>query len=137
MNANIIEVLNLIKMPHDIRVNGSCGSAGVDPDFFFSDDEAEISLAKAVCFDCPVRSQCLDRALQVEEFGVWGGTTPEERDVMRDGSNVVRIEEVNANVEHARYLYSASAEEIAEQTGKNVRTIQRWRAEMHDLGYAS
>lgn len=36
--------------------------------------------AKEVCAGCPVRRQCLDWALTVREpYGVWGGTTPEER----------------------------------------------------------
>lgn len=36
--------------------------------------------AKAVCKGCPVINECLAHALRVpEEFGVWGGLSPEER----------------------------------------------------------
>lgn len=35
--------------------------------------------AKAICARCPVRQQCLDRALIANEKGVWGGTAEEER----------------------------------------------------------
>lgn len=36
--------------------------------------------AKAICISCPVVQQCLEFALATEEtYGVWGGTTPEER----------------------------------------------------------
>lgn len=35
--------------------------------------------AKAVCDRCPVRQQCLDYALNREDYGVWGGLTPRER----------------------------------------------------------
>src|SRR5438270_80471 len=36
--------------------------------------------AKAVCAPCPVLRECLDWALHTQErWGVWGGTTPEER----------------------------------------------------------
>lgn len=58
-----------------------------DPDIFFLDygvrtekkKEAE-DKAKAICVGCPVINECLDHALTVpENYGVWGGTTPEER----------------------------------------------------------
>ena len=39
--------------------------------------------AKAICKDCPVTEQCLQYALREEMyFGVWGGTTPKERQAM-------------------------------------------------------
>lgn len=36
------------------------------------------AVAKAVCADCPVRLDCWE-AGQREPFGIWAGTTPEER----------------------------------------------------------
>ena len=45
---------------------------------------------KAVCARCPIKAACLASALAVpEEFGVWGGTTPGEREDMRDLSDRV------------------------------------------------
>ena len=36
--------------------------------------------AKAICFACSVREQCLEFALAAgERFGIWGGMTPQER----------------------------------------------------------
>jgi WhiB family transcriptional regulator, redox-sensing transcriptional regulator len=36
--------------------------------------------AKAVCALCPVRSECLDHAIESDErFGIWGGLTDRER----------------------------------------------------------
>lgn len=42
--------------------------------------------ALAICRDCPVRAACLEAALAMEgagdarsRYGVWGGTTPEDR----------------------------------------------------------
>ena len=36
--------------------------------------------AKAVCRSCPVRSDCLDHALQAgERYGIWGGLNELER----------------------------------------------------------
>jgi WhiB family redox-sensing transcriptional regulator len=42
--------------------------------------QAEIARAKAVCGSCEVRRQCLQFALATHQiYGVWGGTTEEER----------------------------------------------------------
>lgn len=41
---------------------------------FFSEDEAEIAEAKAICQTCPLRLPCLEGALERgEPWGVWGG----------------------------------------------------------------
>ncbi|HEX9695346.1 MAG TPA: WhiB family transcriptional regulator [Actinomycetota bacterium] len=41
---------------------------------FFSEDEAEIALAKQVCGDCPLRLPCHEGAVERREpWGVWGG----------------------------------------------------------------
>ena len=41
---------------------------------FFSDEEAEINLAKAICSSCPMVARCLEGALERREpAGVWGG----------------------------------------------------------------
>lgn len=41
---------------------------------------SEIEEAKRVCAVCPVQPQCLEFALRTrQEFGIWGGTTEEER----------------------------------------------------------
>ncbi|TQN27753.1 WhiB family redox-sensing transcriptional regulator [Haloactinospora alba] len=71
----------------DWVAQGACRQ--YDPELFFpvgTDgpglDTAE--LAKAICRTCTVRQQCLLWALRSgEAHGVWGGTTPEERRLMR------------------------------------------------------
>jgi len=56
-----------------------------DPDLFFPVGEKgparqQVEQAKRVCFACPVRSQCLDWAVQIGiENGVWGGQDEVER----------------------------------------------------------
>lgn len=54
--------------------------AGADPEIFFpgrGDDSGE---ALDTCARCPHRRPCLDWALASEQqFGVWGGTTAEQR----------------------------------------------------------
>jgi WhiB family transcriptional regulator, redox-sensing transcriptional regulator len=50
-----------------------------DPDALFVQGAAQ-NRAKAVCFGCPVRTECLADALDNRvEFGVWGGMTERER----------------------------------------------------------
>jgi len=45
-----------------------------DPDLWFAESPIELELAKALCADCPIRSLCLDEALERQEpWGVWGG----------------------------------------------------------------
>lgn len=48
-------------------------------------DEAEChAWAKRVCEGCGVKQECLRHAVTwPEEYGVWGGTTPDERTRMR------------------------------------------------------
>jgi WhiB family redox-sensing transcriptional regulator len=53
--------------------------AGVGLEVMFPEDIAAISVAKAVCADCPVREECLAGAVaRREAAGVWGGELFEE-----------------------------------------------------------
>ncbi len=50
---------------------------------FFSESPKRIAIAKAMCAECPIVNTCLQFALdEVIEFGIFGGTTPQERKVM-------------------------------------------------------
>jgi WhiB family redox-sensing transcriptional regulator len=56
------------------------------PDLFFPAGNtapavvADIEAAKAICATCLVQPECLRYALQTrQEFGIWGGTTEDER----------------------------------------------------------
>jgi len=60
-----------------------------DPDWFF--DNIEVNNAreqKRFCSDCPVKQQCLEYALKVNVRGIWGGTTPKERNAIRKELNI-------------------------------------------------
>jgi WhiB family redox-sensing transcriptional regulator len=65
------------------RSAGACLTA--DPDLFFpispgGPGEEQIAVAKAICAECGVRRECLEFALTHEPvYGIWGGTTPEDR----------------------------------------------------------
>jgi WhiB family redox-sensing transcriptional regulator len=67
------------------QVQGAC--RGEDSTLFYYDDnergdnkENKTATAKAICGTCKVKQECLAFALQINErYGIWGGTTPEER----------------------------------------------------------
>ena len=67
----------------DWRAAGACLTA--DPDLFFpissaGPAEQQIARAKIVCAGCDVRPQCLEFAMGNDQvYGIWGGTTPEDR----------------------------------------------------------
>jgi WhiB family transcriptional regulator, redox-sensing transcriptional regulator len=67
----------------DWRSAGAC--LGADPDLFFpisttGPAEKQVARAKTICAGCTVRTECLEFALAHEQvYGIWGGTTPEDR----------------------------------------------------------
>jgi WhiB family transcriptional regulator, redox-sensing transcriptional regulator len=71
----------------DWRSAAACWSA--DPDLFFPVSAfgkalEQVAEAKAICARCPVRGQCLAFALRTRQVhGIWGGTSEEERDFIR------------------------------------------------------
>ena len=60
-----------------------CAQVGGDLHFPDRGRSAETRAAKRVCSACSVISSCLEYALQRSDDGVWGGTTPRERQRMR------------------------------------------------------
>jgi WhiB family redox-sensing transcriptional regulator len=45
-----------------------------DAELWFAESPADVELAKSLCTDCPVRTECLAGALERREpWGVWGG----------------------------------------------------------------
>lgn len=67
------------------QAQGAC--RGEDSTLFYYEDnergpskDSRIAQAKAICDTCKVKTECLEFALQIDErYGIWGGTTPEER----------------------------------------------------------
>jgi WhiB family redox-sensing transcriptional regulator len=49
-------------------------ACGTSPDLFFAESPQDVTRAKELCRQCPVRAACLDGALdRGEPWGVWGG----------------------------------------------------------------
>jgi WhiB family redox-sensing transcriptional regulator len=58
--------------------HGEC--RGMDPNLWFPERGEDSRPAKAVCAVCPVRTHCLEDALEHDDhFGIWGGTSERER----------------------------------------------------------
>lgn len=57
----------------ELQEEGRCSEEG-SHELFFSERPSELAQAQAICGRCPVRSKCLQLALQENmEWGVWGG----------------------------------------------------------------
>ena len=69
------------------RLNAACRQ--VDPELFFPVGTTgpaidQVGRAKGICQGCPVREACLGWALRNQiAFGIWGGTTEEDRQALR------------------------------------------------------
>lgn len=64
--------------PADWRRQGVC--ADLDPELFFPEPDQPATEALAACARCTVRRECLTTALLTgEAYGVWGGTTEQDR----------------------------------------------------------
>jgi len=62
--------------------SGRC--AGFDPELFFPERGQDAGPAKALCRECPVRSQCLSWAIDSgQKYGIWGGMTESQRRRLR------------------------------------------------------
>jgi WhiB family transcriptional regulator, redox-sensing transcriptional regulator len=60
--------------------------AQTDPDMFYPETTGEALHSRRVCIQCPVRQACLDKAIADKEtYGVWGGTTRDDRYAIRRG----------------------------------------------------
>lgn len=79
----------------DWREAGACAHA--DPDLFFPISSTgralgQIEKAKAICAVCPVRQPCLEYAFKHDlAHGIWGGTTPEDRQARRRERRLGRL----------------------------------------------
>ena len=71
-------------MPELTDWRDAAACANVEPDLFFEENDLNVETAKSICRDCPVAAACLETSMvNREEFGIWGGMLPEERDRMR------------------------------------------------------
>jgi WhiB family redox-sensing transcriptional regulator len=67
---------------------------GMDPELLVPEPDPyaqlELQGARVVCADCPVRSACLEHALESDEPGMWGGTTRKQRKAIQSRRRTAR-----------------------------------------------
>jgi len=79
------------------RDEAACKDA--DPEIFFEEPrgkarEQQYEAAKAICATCPVVAECLAESLRdisTYAYGVWGGTSPSERQQIAPPPRVYRL----------------------------------------------
>ena len=80
---------------HD-RTDRAC--IGTDTELFFvgGDDAELLEPARERCRRCPIIDGCLIYALTHDVDGIWGGTTPREREEIRAANQITDVEPVTA-----------------------------------------
>jgi hypothetical protein len=98
-----------------------------DSEIFFSEEPSEIALAKSICGECPIATQCAEWAAKNAEYGVFGGLTPEERR-QKFGLTIIEIELGADEIQlQENFILSEPATKVAEFFGVDSRTVKRWR----------
>lgn len=74
------------------------GCAEVGGDLWFPEKEYgfgtnEIAIAKSICKQCPHQIECAEWGIAKEIHGIWGGTLPMERRVLRRKKGLVLKED--------------------------------------------
>jgi WhiB family transcriptional regulator, redox-sensing transcriptional regulator len=126
----------------DWRSQSACRDT--DPELFFplsawGPGQAQIASAKAICAHCEVRSDCLQFALSSgQEFGIWGGTSEDERRAMRRAQLVLKPRPVTEPVKLSRRRNAAQPVRLAEpgQLASPVRpahTVGGWCSKLAEL----
>jgi hypothetical protein len=134
---------------HEWRAAAACRDT--DPEVFFPTAEtgpvfeAQVAVAKAVCAQCLVRSQCLDEALARIPHGIAGGLTPEERRTRRasrTGARPLAVLETGtrrgarrSDAEAAGLVLLTAGRpvrEVASRCGVSERTAGRWARRLRD-----
>lgn len=85
MTVNASHAPARTRLPEDWKEYAACREC--DPELFFPSEGDKFCgrIAKYVCRQCPVQTDCLEYALAStrREYGIWGGTTTKERDQLR------------------------------------------------------
>lgn len=113
--------------PEGWREQALC--AEVDPELFFPGPGASlrlIRLAKQICSDCPVQRECLDYALKHNEtFGVWGGTSYEDRKKLKRGQEIPTVQPCGTVAAYQRHVRDGQTPCEPCRQAKNA-SLRKW-----------
>lgn len=72
---------------YDWQQDAECTTSGLPPETWHPEHPSQYRLAlritTPICAPCPVRTECLSHALDMEHYGIWAQTTPRMRRAMR------------------------------------------------------
>ena len=74
----------------------------LDPELFYTERHTPLK-ARLACEVCPVQEQCLEYALQYEEYGYWAGTTRRQRTTLRKKLGI-QLTELSASWHKSKHL---------------------------------
>ena len=70
--------------PEEVHWSDFADCQYTDPEAFYPEKGGSTREAKKVCRGCPVRTECLEYALDNDEkFGIWGGMSERERRLLK------------------------------------------------------
>lgn len=78
-------VLRKLTLKYNSEQWEGAACAGLDTNLFFPDmhDVASLPLYRKMCADCPVFDTCLEWSVVHERYGIWAGTSENEREKIR------------------------------------------------------
>jgi hypothetical protein len=122
-------------VPTSLAKQGNCSTAK-DPDIFFGETKKDIAEAKKYCAACPVLTMCFAYALANEEYGVWGGTSARERQLMNGKKKIVspEVRRDAAALREEIKKGELKVREIASKHGVDERTVYRYKKKMREEG---
>jgi hypothetical protein len=78
-------------MSKQIRFYEEALCSGMDTNLFYMSDEELLAVSvnlfdmRRMCLSCPVMKECLNYGFTYERYGMFGGVTQQERELMRAG----------------------------------------------------
>lgn len=118
------------ELPKEVIKHGMCTDAP-NPDIFFSDETAEQEQAISLCAICPVLELCFNYAVRNEMYGIWGGTTPSERQTLRSVPVITpEFRREAAEIRHDIEAEILTITQIAAKYRVDERSIYRYKARL-------
>ncbi|HEU5475673.1 MAG TPA: WhiB family transcriptional regulator [Actinophytocola sp.] len=128
------------------REDAACRDMGSER--FYHTRNVGVTAAKRICQPCPVRADCLAEALaRPEYYGVWGGTSANERRKIRRGEAQRTLNGQRRNPRRLEPDFDSIVEQytraghtgvaIAERLGVHKRTVERARARNRNRSVAA
>ncbi len=93
---------------------GRCNDTG-SHELFFSDVQADLKAAQAICSECEVTTECLAHALDTGvEWGVWGGV------IFWDGQAMFRKRGRGRPRKDENFVFEVDRLDLVEMLGKSA-----------------